>query len=522
MTLAHERNITTKLLIDDLDMWDEFDIKKNQDPQVDEYYKTLMELINQQIKNGVDWLDSDDARDYFFGEAEYQQEVFRALEDEWDNILNGSYDNVEELLEEVYHRGKQKGYSDIRSRIRYTDTDKLALTFARAYNYHLIRKIDGDTRHQIKNTIIKGVIAGEHPSKIAPKILDIAEKPLGDSIFSPKQRATMIARTEVSRVQNTGILQSYINEGYTEVKILTAEDSDVCYTCLKYAFEFNDEDHITFENRGEERIHNIITLVKDGEFPPFHPLCRCTYLSIWKSKGQPPKNPYVICLMPMARGIKVPKNLKDSNEIVVNFTREKLEKELEGVVKSDELDQILDLLDKNFRNNVYNTSYEWGAGIGIDGECQKTYTFWEREKILLSDVLLGAAKNKGILTFIHNHPFTTSVLASCGDYNLFAKNKIKYGIVTNELGMTIIKNKNIDINFDNSLTIKEIAWNIEKGIRADFNEFLLEKEGINPKDLSKNVYKKRFHEYARTKHDKYLEQYQTKLGQYFDITFIKP
>ena len=52
------------------------------------------------------------------------------------------------------------------------------------------------------------------------------------STFTPKQRAVMIARTEISRVQNTGILQSYVNEGYTEVKILTAEDDNVCYTCL--------------------------------------------------------------------------------------------------------------------------------------------------------------------------------------------------------------------------------------------------------------------------------------------------
>ena len=80
----------------------------------------------------------------------------------------------------------------------------------------------------------------------------------------------MIARTEISRTQNTGILQSYINEGYTEVKILTAEDSNVCYTCLTYAFEFNEDNPVIFENHGEEKVHNIINLIENGRYPPFH------------------------------------------------------------------------------------------------------------------------------------------------------------------------------------------------------------------------------------------------------------
>ena len=135
---------------------------------------------------------------------------------------------------------------------------------------------------------------------------------------------------------------------------------------------------------------------------------------------------------------------------------------------SDELKIILDLLNKNFRNKVYNTSYEWGAGIGMDGECQKTYSNWLRNKVFLSEILLDAAKNKGILTIIHSHPFTTSPLASFKDYELFAKNKVKYGIVTNEFGMMIIKNKNVAANYQNSKTINDVAMDIEFQIKTDF------------------------------------------------------
>lgn len=176
MTLTKERNITTKLLIDDLDMWDEFDIKKSRDPQTNIYYTELINLIDQQIRAGVNWLDTDDARDYFYGELEYQKNVFQSLENEWDTILENHYADIDELIETIYNKGKQKGYSDIRQRIRFTDTDKEAIRLAKSCNYHLITKLDNDTRHQIKNVITKGVIAGEHPSKIAPQILNVAEE----------------------------------------------------------------------------------------------------------------------------------------------------------------------------------------------------------------------------------------------------------------------------------------------------------------------------------------------------------
>ena len=282
MSISREELITNHLLLDYFDLWDEFDIKSANDTNEVRYYNQLMNHIQNQIDAGIRWLDSDDAKEYFTGETEYQREVFRALEDEWDDILSSKYSSVDALLSEVYRRGKSKGYADMRSRIRYTEQDKLALAFVQEYNFGLIRKIDTDVRSQIKGKIISGFLAGDHPNSIAPKILDVVGERLDGSNFTPKQRATMIARTEVSRVQNTGILQSYVNEGYTEVKILTAEDSKVCNLCLQYAFEFEEDAEIIYDNKGEEKVHNISKLIKGGKFPPFHPLCRCTYLSVWK------------------------------------------------------------------------------------------------------------------------------------------------------------------------------------------------------------------------------------------------
>ena len=285
--IAHERLITNKLMLDHLDMWDEFDIKSVDDTKTVRYYNHIMNHINDEIEAGLKWLDSEEAEKYFKEESQYHQKVFQSLEDEWDSILESKYDSVEALLDEVYRRGKAKGYTDMREHVRYTEADKLALEFVKNYNFDLIRRIDNDVRNEIKNKIISGFLAGDNPNLIAPKIQAIAGEQFEGSTFTPRQRATMIAKTEISRVQNTGMLQSYVNEGYTEVKILTAEDNNVCATCLEYAYEFNKDDELIYENAGKEKIHNIIQLVENGSFPPFHPLCRCTYLSVWESKEEP-------------------------------------------------------------------------------------------------------------------------------------------------------------------------------------------------------------------------------------------
>lgn len=294
--ISEERIKTNHLLLNELDYWDELDIKNNDDPHVNNHYREIMQLINQQLDNSIAWLDSQEAKDYFYGEMQYQKDIFELMESQWDRILSGKYDKIEDIIEEVYEYAKIKGYQDIQSRIRYTEADKLALTHIRNYNFKLIRKLDNELRRSIKNQIFQGVIKGENPNNIASKLVKLGVERLPDSTLSPRQRAVMIAKTEVSRAQNTGILQSYVNEGYEEVKILTAEDDNVCYICLKNAYEFND-DEIIYSNHGKERVHNIQEMIKKKEYVPAHPNCRCTYLSVWKRDRVPPEKPYTTNLI---------------------------------------------------------------------------------------------------------------------------------------------------------------------------------------------------------------------------------
>lgn len=294
--VSEERIKTNLLLTDYLDYWDELSVKSINDEWTLRYYNYLMNQLNQQINEAIEWLDTEEAKEFFFGEAEQEKQIFAELESQWERILNSKYETIDDLLEEVYKYGKIKGYQKISETLRYTKTDKLALTHVRNYNFNLIQKLDGELRQSIKNRIFQAVISGENPRSFANKLVDLGLERLPNSTFTPQQRALMIARTEVARAQNTGILQSYVNEGYTQVKILTAEDSNVCYLCLRNAYEFNEEDQVIFANRGEERIHNIKDLIEKKKWVPLHPNCRCTYLSIWESKGEYEGEKYVVNL----------------------------------------------------------------------------------------------------------------------------------------------------------------------------------------------------------------------------------
>ncbi|WP_296852508.1 phage minor head protein [uncultured Methanobrevibacter sp.] len=299
-TSSQDRILTNQLLLDELELWNLFDSKSIDDDQTQKYYQLIDDLLDSQIGESIAWLQSDAAEEYFFEQVSLQKEIFDALEKSWDDILENSYSSVDELLDNIYEVGKEKGYSNIRESLRYTDADKEAIRIAKDYNFHLLRKLDNDLRGTVKNKILQGIITGENPYNLSRTLTKAGVTKLDGSPFTARQRATMIAKTETSRMQNTGMLQSYVNEGYTQVKILTAEDKDVCTTCLEYAFKFNkDEPRVYSPGLLErEKVHDIVTLIKGGKFPPFHPLCRCTYLTVWKSKTEPPENPYVINLTP--------------------------------------------------------------------------------------------------------------------------------------------------------------------------------------------------------------------------------
>ncbi|WP_407462804.1 phage minor head protein [Methanobrevibacter sp.] len=530
--ISEERIKTNHILLTELDMWDAFSVKSINDEWTLRYYNTIMNLLNSQVDKAVNWLESEEAEQMFKEEAQYQHELFQSLEDEWDKILESKYPSVEALLQEVYNRGKAKGYADMREHIRFSDTDKLALDFVRDYNFGLMTRIDFDTRYQIKNNVISGIISGQNPKNLAPKIRDTLGTRLDGSTFSPMQRAVMIARTEVSRAQNTGILQSYVNEGYTEVKILTAEDSNVCYTCLTYAFEFNEDTPVIFENHGEEKIHNILELLKGGMFPPFHPNCRCTYTSIWKTKGEPPKNPIIVHLFDN-NSYGVPLRGLFSSSLKGNEHRVS-KKKLTEIDKEYFINQIKDFVDdgedewianlvSHFREELPNVFFEF-MSVFINNTFLG-FGDWETDNVNLPLWIKETGKDGELLFVIHNHPFKTSNFPSFDDFVNFTTLGIKYGVITNDYGTIIIKNKETEKN-KKAFEIKDENGNsiLKKGIDKIRDNMIDDFEVENNMEFDEDnpEHNKLISEFVDNDKEKYCEQYQDVLNDFdMKIIFIK-
>ena len=306
MITVNDPALTNMLLIEELGLWELFDSKSINDDKTKQYYQLIDDLLDTQIGESIAWLQSDEAKEHFFEQSELQKEIFDALEDSWDTIFDGHYEKVDDLLDAIYDEGKKQGYSNIKETLNYTDADIQAIRLAKDYNYDLIRSLSDDLRGTVKNKILQGIIMGENPYNLSRTLTKAGVTKLDGSPFTARQRATMIAKTETSRMQNTGMLQSYINEGYTQVKILTAEDDDVCTTCLEYAFKFNKDEPRVYspELLKREQVHDIVALIKGGKFPPFHPQCRCTYLTVWETKEDAPDNPPVINLTPVGAEIR--------------------------------------------------------------------------------------------------------------------------------------------------------------------------------------------------------------------------
>lgn len=322
ITVTDSQSLTNQLLIDELELWELFDSKSISDDKTKRYYQLIDDIIDTQIGESIAWLKSDAAKEYFFQQVELEKEIFDALEDSWDDIFDNSYEKVDDLLDAIYDEGKKQGYSQMKETVRYTDADIQAIRLAKDYNFDLIRNLTGDLQTTVKNKILQGIITGENPYNLSRTLSKAGVTKLDGSPFTARQRATMIAKTETSRMQNTGMVQSYLNEGFTQVKILTAEDNHVCTTCLNYAYHYNKETPLTFENRGKEKVHNIVDLIKGGRFPPFHPNCRCTYLIVWESKTDAPDNPPVINLTPVGA------NIRRQEKELPEPTKEQLKKNL--------------------------------------------------------------------------------------------------------------------------------------------------------------------------------------------------
>lgn len=284
----------------------------------------------------------------------------------------------------------------------------------------------------------------------------------------------MIARTETARVQNTGIIQSYVNEGFTEVNILTAEDSSVCRLCLMNAYEFN-TDEVVLENRGADRTHRIADM-NGNSWVPLHPNCRCTYIVVPETREEPADS-QVVNLTPLSNDeLNILRNLfsngKLNNEkdlweydykgIRNSLSKREFEKRLSGFMDSKTISVLTEDL-FNFQKNVHFINIEHGWARTNKRTASGIFSNGANKEVALSDDFLEIAKkDKGILYLIHNHPKSNPPLPSSDDLAYFTSLEIKYGLVTNEEGTFILKNNKSSQNKDKYKEIRDIGLKIEE------------------------------------------------------------
>lgn len=234
---------------------------KNLNAEEIKYLTDLSSMINTHIDEYVKWLESDEARKYFFDNVKLNKEVFEAIDEKLDDIIYDTKLSAKGITEKLYEAGLKEGYNDLGEKIVWNDATANALKITQVYGFGLITNLSNDLTEQIRHHIFRGIAEGQSIPEIAKAIKNSGLQPLNGSTLTAYQRATMIARTEVSRAMNTGKLQSYANYGVEMVDVVTAGDERVCEICI-----YNEE-------------NNPHPINESDELCPAHPNCRCTVIA---------------------------------------------------------------------------------------------------------------------------------------------------------------------------------------------------------------------------------------------------
>jgi SPP1 gp7 family putative phage head morphogenesis protein len=141
--------------------------------------------------------------------------------------------------------------------------DRVGLLHTRAYKN--LKGITDEVDKQISDTLAQSMAEGKAPREIAREL----NKKI-DSIG--KNRATLLARTEIIRSHHHATIQEYENWGSVGVTVLaewqTAGDSRVCEKCNAIA------------RRKTKFGNGVYTLSQALPMIPVHPQCRCVCLPL--------------------------------------------------------------------------------------------------------------------------------------------------------------------------------------------------------------------------------------------------
>ena len=258
-----------------------FQVSKAIDPEALEYYELINTNLNKQLDSAIEWLDSDEAKKFFQNKVYDRRKAFKGLDEVIRETVRADADDFNEMIENFYKIGSKYGYELLDKEIEVFESDRVALKNVQDYNYTKLKGLSSDVCSSIKDELWSGIIKQQGPDEIATQIKKVLDNTTPLRNFTPRQRADMIARTELSRAKNTASLQAFANYGVTEIEIVTAGDDDVCSSCI--ANEANNP--------------HPISLVR--YMCPQHPHCRCTVVPVTETmSGVKEDNHLIIDMVP--------------------------------------------------------------------------------------------------------------------------------------------------------------------------------------------------------------------------------
>lgn len=507
MIITEKRITTNLLLMDDLNFWETFNVKKLFDDEAS-YFEKIIENINKQLNKTIEFLNNGEAVTYYADEGKYRREIFNALDDEINKILSNDSEDFDKYMEDFFKEGLIKGFKDINRRIHFSESTRSALNFVKEYNFNLIKNLSNDLMNQVKHAIWKGIGEGQSVEQIANVLQDAGLQRLPGSSLTAHQRAVMIARTETGRAQTTGTLQAYNEYGVEKIEIITAPGA--CIICLQNAYNYNDKDDIIFENHGKIKYYNI----KDAKgLVPAHPNCVCTVSAVIEHDlpENPLNNPQIANLTPL------------------NIDEKEVQKKLEKIIDKEDLENVSKGI-VEFKKGTYNLDYE---NLSIwDNEfnsISKFHTSNAEESVTIPQDVMKLGREKGLFLSIHNHPSMRSPLPSSADINILAYTQTKYGITSTNHGIIIMKNNNITDNAGilNTTKINKATNQIQHKISNDYSKskdgskYIDEiKDKITNNKITgeegRNLIEKDFHKFLLNNNEKYVKYIDKRLSK-FDI-----
>ena len=239
----------------------QLDYKTPFNKEEQEFYESICQGLDRQLSATIDWLKSDEAKQFYKERAEYLDWLWANeldLENQLDHLINyNSSASTDEFMSRFYHIGCAMGAAQLKRELAYTPADEETLNFIRQNNYGYIKNLNKDMEISIRKAIFEDVAQGRSYQETIRKVRKLPLTPVADGRLSPDVRARMIARTERARARGYGTLQSYVNYGVEYYNLIT-RGKKACGICID--LEKNGPYHIT----------------DPTAYIPIHPNCICS------------------------------------------------------------------------------------------------------------------------------------------------------------------------------------------------------------------------------------------------------